>query len=141
MVSSKKLQGKGSYDALMQDKVKICLLYVASYFLLALVSAGINHIFVLQSGVSPNIVVQILCVGYIVKKLGQYGVFSLKAKITLPVLFGLVPVVFYVLMITAFPEWKDNQRFWSGTTLLAVFAFNYLVGLIVMLYVLSRRSD
>ncbi len=122
----------------MQSKLKDYLLYVISYFSLSLVSVGINKVFVLQPGVSPNIVVQILCVGYLVKKLAQDSVFSMKKKVTLPLLFGVVAVAFYVLMMSVFPEWKGQLRFWSETTLLAIFLFNYLVGSVVMMFLLTR---
>ncbi len=122
----------------MQSKLKDYLLYVISYFSLSLVSVGINKVFVLQPGVSPNIVVQILCVVYLVNKLAQNSVFSMKKKVTLPLLFGIVAVAFYVLMMSVFPEWKGQLRFWSETTLLAIFLFNYLVGSVVMMFLLTR---
>lgn len=114
---------------------KYYFIYIASYFLLSFLSIAVNKIFGLQPGVAPNIFVQIVCVIFIVKKLSQNKVLSIREKAFLPILFSCIAVIFFLVMLLVFPEWREEHRSPTLFSIIIIFIFNYVVGLIATLYI------
>ena len=120
--------------------MKYYLIYIVSYFLMSLVSIVINKLFELEPRISPNIFVQIICAGYLVKNVCLNNKLSMIGKAVLPLLFGVVAVIFFVVMIAIFPEWKDQHKPLTTYSILIMFGFNYLVGLVTTLYVSKGKA-
>lgn len=108
---------------------------------MSLISIGINKLFELAPGVSPNIFVQIICAVYLVKKVCQHSKLSMIGKVALPLLFGVVAVTFFMLMIEIFPEWKGQHKPLTTYSILIIFAFNYLIGLATTLYISKGNAN
>ncbi len=111
------------------------LLYLVSYFFLSLMSIGVNLLLGMAPGIAPNIVVQVFCAAFLIKRITKSTSLGMRLFV-LPVFFALVAITYLFFLQQVFPIWHGKEI--TIPTLTLVFVINYLVGLGVA-YFLSRK--
>lgn len=118
--------------------MKYYLAYVLSYILLSFLSIYLNDFIGISSEASPNVFVQIGCIWFLVKKISNSRILSIKEKFFLPVFFATVSVLFLFVIDFVFPTWEENNKDLTLFSVSMVFIFNYIIGFLTTFYVSKK---